>query len=55
MPHDAFFALGNLGQIMVVLPSQRLIIVRLGDAVDPTGEMRGLARLVSEVISGTQP
>jgi CubicO group peptidase (beta-lactamase class C family) len=55
MPHDAFFALGNLGQIIVVLPSQRLIIVRLGDAVDPTGEMRGLARLVSEVISATQP
>jgi CubicO group peptidase (beta-lactamase class C family) len=54
MPRDAFFALGNLGQIIVVLPSQRLVVVRLGDAVDPTGELRGLARLVSEVISATQ-
>jgi len=54
MPRDAFFALGNLGQIIAILPSQRLVIVRLGDAVDPIGEMRGLARLVSEVVSATQ-
>ena len=53
MPRDAFFALGNLGQIVVILPSQRLVIVRLGDSVDPLGEMRGLARLVSEVLSAT--
>jgi len=53
IPRDAFFALGNLGQIIVILPSQRLVIVRLGDSVDPLGEMRGLARLVREVISAT--
>jgi CubicO group peptidase (beta-lactamase class C family) len=53
MPRDAFFALGNLGQIIVILPSHRLVIVRLGDSVEPLGEMRGLARLVREVISAT--
>lgn len=51
IPRDAFFASGNLGQRIVVLPSQRMVIVRLGDAVDPTGDIRGLARLVSEVVA----
>jgi CubicO group peptidase (beta-lactamase class C family) len=55
MPRDAFFASGDLGQRIVILPTQRIVIVRLGDAVDPTGDIRGLARLVSEVIAATQP
>jgi CubicO group peptidase (beta-lactamase class C family) len=54
IPRDAFFASGNLGQRIVVLPSQHLLIVRLGDSVDPTGDIRGLERLVSEVIAATQ-
>jgi hypothetical protein len=29
------------------------VIVRLGDSVDPTGDIRGLGRLVSEVIAAT--
>ena len=37
------------------MPSQRLVIVRLGDSVDPTGDIRGLGRLVKEVIAATQP
>jgi hypothetical protein len=28
--------------------------VRLGDSVDPSGDIRGLARLVKEVIAATQ-
>jgi len=51
IPRDAFFASGSLGQRIVILPTQRLVIVRLGHAVDPTGDMRGLARLVGEVIA----
>jgi hypothetical protein len=31
------------------------VIVRLGDSVDPTGDIVGLGRLVSEVIAATQP
>jgi CubicO group peptidase (beta-lactamase class C family) len=52
IPHNAFYALGNLGQIIVVLPSQRLVIVRLGDSVDVDGEMRNHAYLVTEIIAG---
>jgi CubicO group peptidase (beta-lactamase class C family) len=55
IPRDAFFASGDLGQRIVILQSQRLVIVRLGDSVDPTGDIRGLGRLVSEVIAATQP
>jgi len=55
IPRDAFFASGDLGQRIVIIPSQRLVIVRLGDSVDPTGDIRGLGRLVKEVIAATQP
>ena len=51
IPHDAFYALGNLGQIIVILPSQRLVIVRLGDSIDVDGEMRNHAHLVTEIIA----
>ena len=55
IPREAFFASGDLGQRIVILQPQHLVIVRLGDAVDPTGDIRGLGRLVSEVIAATQP
>lgn len=51
MPRDAFFASGDLGQRIVIMPSQHLVVVRLGDSVDPTGDIRGLTRLVKEVIA----
>ena len=51
IPRDAFFASGDLGQRIVIMPSQRLVIVRLGDSVDPTGDISGLGRLVREVIA----
>ena len=54
IPRDAFFASGDLGQRIVIVPSQRMVVVRLGDAVDPTGDIRGLARLVKEAIAATQ-
>jgi CubicO group peptidase (beta-lactamase class C family) len=54
IPRDAFFASGDLGQRVVILQSQGIVIVRLGDSVDPTGDIRGLGRLVSEVIAATK-
>jgi CubicO group peptidase (beta-lactamase class C family) len=55
IPRDAFFASGDLGQRIVIMPSQHLVVVRLGDSVDPTGDIRGLGRLVKEVIAATRP
>jgi CubicO group peptidase (beta-lactamase class C family) len=53
MPRDAFFASGDLGQWVVIIPSQHMVVVRLGDATDPTGDISGLARLVKEAIAAT--
>lgn len=54
IPRDAFFASGDLGQRIFIIPSQRLVVVRLGDSVDPTGDIRGAARLVKEVIAASR-
>jgi len=54
IPRDAFFAFGDQGQRIVILPWQHMVIVRLGDSVDPTGDIRGLGRLVGEVIAAVQ-
>jgi len=53
IPPDAFFAFGLLGQRIVILPTQHMVIVRLGDSIDPTGDIQGLERLVREVIAAT--
>ena len=51
MPRDSFLASGILGQRLVIVPSQKLVVVRLGDTVEPTGDIAGVARLVKEVIA----
>jgi CubicO group peptidase (beta-lactamase class C family) len=50
MPGDAYFASGMNGQRIVIVPSRRLVIVRLGSTLDPPYfDMRGLVRLVNDV------
>ncbi|SKA40018.1 hypothetical protein SAMN02745126_06301 [Enhydrobacter aerosaccus] len=47
MPADSFFALGNSGQIVLIAPSRRLVIVSLGFSLDPTNHtpVEAVARL----------
>jgi CubicO group peptidase (beta-lactamase class C family) len=53
MPRDAFFAKGTIGQYVVVVPSARLVIVRLGRSPNWPPESDGVFRLVSDVIAAT--
>jgi CubicO group peptidase (beta-lactamase class C family) len=55
MPGDAYFASGMNGQRVLIVPSQRLVIVRLGSTLDPPNfDMRGLVRLVDDVQAALQ-
>jgi CubicO group peptidase (beta-lactamase class C family) len=48
MPEDAFYASGNLGQRIVIIPSQNLVIVRLGLTHSPSFDMPGLLHLIAD-------
>jgi CubicO group peptidase (beta-lactamase class C family) len=52
-PADSFYASGTFGQYVIVVPSQRLVIVRLGIASD-RGDIAGVSRLVADVITATR-
>lgn len=49
-PRDSFYASGTFGQYVVVLPTQRIVIVRFGVARD-RGDIDGVSRLVADVIA----
>lgn len=52
MPPDAFHARGQFGQYVVVVPSEQLVIVRLGIS-GGGGDPEGTSRLVDEVVAAT--
>ncbi|MEH2505233.1 CubicO group peptidase (beta-lactamase class C family) [Bradyrhizobium sp. AZCC 1578] len=52
-PRDAFYAKGTLGQYVIVVPSERLVIVRLGRSPNWPPEADGVFELVRNVVAAT--
>jgi CubicO group peptidase (beta-lactamase class C family) len=51
-PRDAFFAKGTIGQYVIVIPSEHLVIVRLG--ISPNWpDVDGVSQLIGDVITAT--
>lgn len=51
MPADSFMAIGSQGQYTIVIPSQGLVIVKLGWAYTPHDDRVAVERRVSETIA----
>ncbi|MCC8973590.1 serine hydrolase domain-containing protein [Bradyrhizobium brasilense] len=52
-PRDAFFAKGTIGQYVIIVPSQHLVIVRLGRSPNMPPEADGVFDLVRDVVTAT--
>jgi len=53
VPRDAFFAKGTIGQWVVIVPSEKLVIARLGRSPNWPPEADGVFQLVADVIAAT--
>ncbi|WP_339029508.1 serine hydrolase [Bradyrhizobium symbiodeficiens] len=53
-PRDAFFAKGTIGQYTIVIPSERLVIVRLGRSPNAPPQADGVFDLVRDVVAATR-
>lgn len=52
-PRDAFFAKGTIGQYVIIIPSEKLVIVRLGRSPNWPPEGDGVFDLVRDVVAAT--
>jgi CubicO group peptidase (beta-lactamase class C family) len=53
-PPDAFWALGYMGQYTVVVPSERLVVVRMGPSRIRGGGIEEMGQLVAGVVAAVQ-
>jgi len=53
VPRDAFYAKGTIGQYVMIVPSEKLVIVRLGRSANWPGDADGVFQLVADVIAAT--
>lgn len=53
-PRDAFFAKGTIGQYTIVIPSEKLVIVRLGRSPNAPPQADGMFDLVRDVVAATR-
>ncbi|QAU43908.1 serine hydrolase domain-containing protein [Bradyrhizobium guangzhouense] len=53
-PRDAFFAKGTIGQYTIIIPSERLVIVRMGRSQNWPPEVDGVFDLVRDVVATTR-
>ena len=51
MPPDSFMARGSLGQYVIIVPSARLVIVRMGISRTPREDIEGVDRLTAETLA----
>jgi CubicO group peptidase (beta-lactamase class C family) len=51
VPRDTFFGRGYLGQYLVIVPSENLVVVRFGVSHGPGGDIRGTGALAHDVIA----
>ena len=52
-PRDAFMAKGTIGQYVIIIPSQHLVIARFGRTVNFPLDADGVSQLVRDVIAAT--
>ena len=53
VPRDAFFAKGTIGQYVMIVPSEKLVIVRFGRSPNWPGDADGVFQLVADVVAAT--
>jgi CubicO group peptidase (beta-lactamase class C family) len=55
MPADSFMARGTQGEYIIIAPAEKLVIVRLGFAEMPLGDIAAVERLVADAVAALGP